>query len=76
MESGYTVTKRGPNGQAQEIRCATHTGCTWTTVSAGARSDQDPVFVAQFAHHLRVASEPERQAFGHLRRSRAKDKPR
>jgi hypothetical protein len=70
--AGYAVTRRSADGRAQEIACTTHAGCTWTMPSAGARSDDDPVFTMQFARHLELAAERSPTAFGHLRRSRAK----
>ena len=69
---GYVVTKRAPGGEPREIRCQTHAACTWTTASAGAKRDDDMIFVAQFRNHLVEAKTPDVPAFGHLRRSRKK----
>jgi hypothetical protein len=69
-EPTYTVTKRGPKGEPLEIRCAAHRDCTWRMAVTGPRRDDDPILMAQFREHLSVASEPDRAAFGHLRRSR------
>lgn len=70
--AGYTVSRRGADGRAQEVRCATHPGCTWSMASAGAPSDDDPIFVMQFARHMEMAADSGKAAFGYARRSRTK----
>ena len=72
MTSGYTVTRRGADGRAQEVRCATHKDCKWSMASAGARTDEDPIFVMQFARHMELAGDAGTAAFGYARRSRNK----
>ncbi|MEK6985677.1 MAG: hypothetical protein AABX89_04775 [Candidatus Thermoplasmatota archaeon] len=72
MELAYTVTQRADNGQPRAIRCAAHANCVWTALSAGARSDDDPVFRALFAKHLESFAQPDGAAFGYARRSRQK----
>lgn len=67
---GYTVTRRASSGEAVEIRCAAHTGCTWGMKATGPRRDDDPIFLAQFRNHLEEQKVPEVPALGHLRRAR------
>jgi hypothetical protein len=67
---GYTVTKRGPKGEAVEIRCATHDACTWGMKATGPRRDDDPIFLAQFRNHVEEAKVPDVRALGHMRRAR------
>lgn len=67
---GYTVSKRGPKGEAVEIRCAAHAGCTWGMTAPGPRRDDDPIFQAQFRNHFEERKVPDVQALGHLRRAR------
>jgi hypothetical protein len=70
VDSGYMVSKRGPKGEAVEIRCATHEECTWGMKATGPRRDDDPIFLAQFRNHLEERKVPDVQALGHLRRAR------
>jgi hypothetical protein len=67
---GYTVSKRGPKGEAVEIRCTTHDACTWGMKAVGPRKDDDPIFQAQFRNHLSEAKVPDARALGHMRRAR------
>jgi hypothetical protein len=70
MEKTYAVSKRGPNGEPIEIHCEAHDNCSWRLQSTGPKRDDDMIFKAQFANHLRMALTPDVQAFGHLRRAR------
>lgn len=67
---GYLVTKRGPNGEAVEIRCSTHDACTWGMKATGPRRDDDPIFLAQFRYHMEERKVPDAPALGHMRRAR------
>jgi hypothetical protein len=70
MDSGYVVTKRGPDGRPREIGCRQHPGCTWTMAAPAAQRDDDPVFQAMFMRHLERRSDPGRPAGGHSRQRR------
>ncbi len=70
MEKTYIVSKRGPRGEATELRCAAHEGCAWKLQSTGMKADDDRIFVAQFNHHMLQASTTRAEAFGHARRKR------
>lgn len=66
----YSVTRPGKPGSALEIHCDAHPDCTWRMQSAGARSEADPVFRAQWENHMKESRTPDAKAFGHQRRSR------
>ena len=70
MAGTYTVTQRTAAGEPRRIRCDAHDGCTWESTSTGARRDDDPVFVAQFNHHMAESSVTEKRDLGRLRRGR------
>ncbi|MHB8633273.1 MAG: hypothetical protein ACYDBQ_04795 [Thermoplasmatota archaeon] len=70
MEGSFEVTKRAPGGEPREIKCTSHPGCTWTLASTTWKTERDPIFVAQFAQHLRSSATRGQQAFGHPRRGR------
>jgi hypothetical protein len=70
VDLGYSVTKRGPNGEALAIQCKTHEACPWTLSMSGAKRDDDPIYKFQFAQHLADVKSSGVQAFGHARRKR------
>ncbi len=70
MEAGYVIAKRAPGGQAREIACATHDGCTWKLAVPAARSDADPIIVAMFSAHITERRQPDAPAGGHMRKPR------
>ncbi|HET6398967.1 MAG TPA: hypothetical protein VFH47_05380 [Candidatus Thermoplasmatota archaeon] len=70
MQSEYAVVERGADGQPLRIRCSSHDGCTWEAVLRSTKRDDDPIFRALFAQHLRDAV-PTRSVAGPLRRRRA-----
>ena len=69
MPSTYVVSKRGPKGEPLAIKCESHEGCKWEAGLVGPKRDDDPIFVALYARHLRDSVE-NRSVTGHLRRPR------
>ncbi len=69
MDQTYIVTRRSAEGAPREIQCVAHEGCDWTLESAGAKRDDDPIFVMQFQAHMRSEGVG-RQVHGTMRRER------
>lgn len=70
MDGTFEVSLRGPKGEAREIRCTSHEGCTWKLPTPNAVSDKDPIALAMFASHLKTVGTPARNVGGHMRRAR------